>query len=87
MCFYGTKEARDSFEGSKLRLKQGMYVIVASDHLSSFSKQQSGLVIKDGLIVPAKTSSLDVYEAAAQTIPDVTYVTVGVTAKYRPSSS
>jgi hypothetical protein len=86
MYFYGTKEARDSFEGSKLRLKQGMYVIVAGDHLSSLSRQQADLVIKDGLIVPAKTSSLDVYEAAAQTIPDVTYVTVGVTAKFKPPS-
>ena len=83
MYVYGTKEARDSLEGSKIRLKQGMYVIVPSDHLTAFSKQQAGLVVKDGLIVPEKTSSLDVYDAAAQTISDVTYITVGVTARMR----
>jgi hypothetical protein len=80
---YATKEARDSFEGSKMRLKQGMYIVIPSTHLASFSKQQAGLVIKDGLIVPANTSSLNVMDAAQQTIPDVTYITVGVTAKVR----
>jgi len=82
---YATKEARDSFEGSKMRLKQGMYVIIPNAHVPSFSRQQAGLIIKDGLIVPANTSSLNVIEAAQQTIPDVTYITVGVTARVRPS--
>jgi hypothetical protein len=81
---YATKEARDSFEGSKLRLKQGMYIVLPSDQVESFSKQRSRLVVKDGLIVPANTSSLDVYEAAKEVIPDVTYLTVGVTVKTRP---
>jgi hypothetical protein len=82
---YTTKEARDSFEGSKMRLKQGMYVIIPSDHVASFSKQQAGLIVKDGLIVPANTSSLNVIDVAQQTIPDVTYITVGVTARVHPS--
>jgi hypothetical protein len=60
-----------------------MYVIIPSDQVGSFSKQQSKLVIKDGLIVPANTSSLDVYDAAKEVIPDVTYLTVGVTVKSR----
>jgi len=84
---YTTKEARDSFEGSKLRLRQGMYVIIPSDQMASFSKQQSKLVIKDGLIVPANTSSLDVYEAAKEVIQDVTYLTVGVTVKSRSAAN
>jgi hypothetical protein len=83
---YSTKEARDSFEGSKLRLKQGMYVVLPSDQLASFNKQRSNLVVKDGLIVPARTSSLDVYDAAKEVIPDVTYLTVGVTVKTRPAA-
>lgn len=82
---YATKEARDSFEGSKLRLKQGMYVIMPSEHVASFAKQSAKLVIKDGLVVPANTSSLEVADAALQTVPDVTYITIGVTAKLRPS--
>jgi hypothetical protein len=78
---YGTKKARDSFEGSKLRLKQGMYVIVPSTQVGYLSKQASALEIKDGTIVPKNTSSLDVFEASTQTLPEVTYLTVGITAR------
>jgi hypothetical protein len=78
---YGTKKARDTFEGSKLRLRQGMYVIVPDNQLSYFSKQAAGLTIKDGLIVPKNTKSLDVPEVSRQTLPELTYLTVGVTAR------
>jgi len=84
--FYSTKRARDMFEGSKLRLKKGMYVIMPSDKLSAFAKQQSGLTIKDGLIVPKNTSGLEVEAAAKDVIKDITYLTVGVTARLRPPS-
>ncbi len=84
--FYSTKRARDSFEGSKLRLKKGMYVVMPSDRLSSFAKEQAGLTIKDGLIVPKNTSGLEVESAAKDTIKDITYLTVGVTTKFRPAS-
>jgi hypothetical protein len=82
--FYATKRARDAFEGSKLRLKKGMYVIMPSDKLSAFAKEASGLTIKDGLIVPKKTPGLEVESAAKDTIKDITYLTVGVSAKFRP---
>ncbi len=78
---YGTKKARDLFEGSKLRLKQGMYVLVPENQLAGFAKQAPGLEIKDGLLVPQNTKSLDVFEAAKHTLTDVTYLTVGVRAK------
>jgi hypothetical protein len=81
---YATREARDAFEGSKLRLRNGMYVILPSDQLSAFNKQRANLIVKDGLIVPANTSSLEVYDAAKAVIPDVTYLTVGVSVKTRP---
>lgn len=84
--FYGTRRARDTFEGSKLRLKQGMYVIIPSDKLSAFGKEQHGLTIKDGLIVPKNTSAFEVEAAAKQVIPDITYLTVGVGTKYRPGT-
>ena len=84
--FYATKRARDSFEGSKLRLKKGMYVIMPSDKLSSFGKEQSRLTIKDGLIVPKNTTGLDVESAAKEVITDVTYLTVGVMSKFRSPS-
>jgi hypothetical protein len=83
---YATKEGRDSFEGTKMRLKQGSYVIMPTEQLSAFAKQQSKLILKDGLIVPANTSSLEVFEAAKETLPDITYITVGVTTKFRPAS-
>lgn len=85
--FYGTKLARDAFEGSKLRLKSGMYAIMPNDKLSAFAKEQSRLMIKDGLIVPKNTSSLEVEGAAKDVIPDITYLTVGVTAKYRSAKT
>jgi hypothetical protein len=84
--FYATKRARDTLEGSKLRLKKGMYVVMPSDKLSAFAKDASGLTVKDGLIVPKNTSGLEVESAAKDTIQDITYLTVGVSAKFRPSS-
>jgi len=84
--FYATKRARDAFEGSKLRLKKGMYVIMPSDKLSAFGKEQAGLTIKDGLIVPKDTPGLDVESAAKDVIPEITYLTIGVTTKLRPPS-
>ena len=85
--FYATKRARDAFEGSKLRLKKGMYVIVPSDKLAAFGNEQSQLTIKDGLIVPKNTSGLDVESAAKEVIRDITYLTVGVSTKFRQSST
>jgi hypothetical protein len=81
--FYATKHARDSLEGSKLRLKTGMYIIMPSDKLSTFGREQSRLTVKDGLIVPKNTSGLDVEAAAKDIITDITYLTVGVTLKFR----
>jgi hypothetical protein len=62
-----------------------MYVIMPSDKLSAFAKQQAGLTIKDGLIVPKNTPGLEVEAAAHETIKDITYLTVGVSTKYRPA--
>lgn len=84
--FYATKRARDAFEGSKLRLQKGMYVVMPSDKLSAFAKEAPGLTIKDGLIVPKNTSGLEVESAAKETIKDITYLTVGVSAKFRAPS-
>jgi hypothetical protein len=58
-----------------------MYVIVPSTQVGYLSKQASALEIKDGTIVPKNTSSLDVFEASTQTLPEVTYLTVGITAR------
>jgi hypothetical protein len=82
--FYATKRARDAIEGSKLRLRKGMYVIMPSDKLAAFGKVQHTLAIKDGLIVPKNTSAFEVEAAAKSTIADITYLTVGVTTRYRP---
>lgn len=84
--FYDTKRARDSFEGSKLRLKRGMYVVMPSDKLSSFAKQQNNLTIKDGLIVPRNTNSFEIEAAAKEAVKDITYLTVGVTSRLRPAT-
>ena len=83
--FYDTKWARDAFEGSKMRLKRGMYVIMPSDKLGAFAKEQAALTLNDGLIVPKNTKSLEVESAAKDTIKDITYLTVGVASKLRPT--
>src|SRR5260370_35479853 len=54
--FYATKHARDSLEGSKLRLKNGMYVIMPSDRLSAFGREQCRFAIKYALIVARNIS-------------------------------
>jgi hypothetical protein len=87
--FYATKDARDSFAGTKLRLRgdkegKGMYVVLPSDQLSNFGKQAKDLVVKDGLIVPKNTSGLDIEAAAKTTIPEITYLTVGLKSALRP---
>jgi hypothetical protein len=84
--FYATKRARDAFEGSKLRLKKGMYVIMPSDKLSAFAKEARGLTVKDGLIVPKNTTGLEVESAAKDSIKDITYLTIGVTTKFQSPS-
>ena len=84
--FYSTKRARDAIEGSKLRLKKGTYVVVPSDKLSAFGKVQNTLTIRDGLIVPKDTPAFEVEAAARSAIQDITYLTVGVTTRYRPAS-
>ena len=84
---YATKRARDSFEGSKLRLKQGMYVIVPSKQMGYFAKVAPGLEIKDGLIVPKNTRSMDAIEASTQAVPELTYVTAGVSVRPSPASA
>jgi hypothetical protein len=83
---YATREAKDAFEGSKLRLKQGMYVVMPSEHLEAFAKEATSLTVKDGLIVPKNTPSLQVESVAPKVIPDVTYLTVGVTTRVKPKA-
>ncbi len=87
LYLYATKESRDSFEGTKLRLKQGMYALMPNNQLPEFSKEMDKLTIKDGLIVPKDTAAINVEAAAKSVITNVTYLTVGVTAKLRPTKT
>jgi hypothetical protein len=82
---YATQNAlNDLVDGQKkLRLKNGIYVVIPEDQFSIFGKEMSKLTIKDGLVVPKNTPSTEIFEAAKDVVKDVTYLTVGVKANVR----
>jgi hypothetical protein len=63
-----------------------MYVVMPSDKLAAFGKEQSQLTIKHELIVPKNTYGLVVESAAWEAIKDITFRTVDLTTKLRPAS-
>jgi hypothetical protein len=73
-------------DGSKnspeaLRLKSGSYIVIPKEHASALKDQLGKLKILDGFLVPKEATSLDVFDAAPQTVPAVSYISlqVGVT--------
>lgn len=81
---YGTLEAKEALPGPKMQLRTGDYVIVPQ--MLAGSLQQSGLELQQGLIVPKGTPSLGIYEAALNTLPDVSYLSVSVAASQKSAS-
>jgi hypothetical protein len=63
---------------TKLPLTSGNYVVFPQDKVAQLD---SNLVIMDGYLVPRNTAPLKVYEAAANVLPNVSYMTVSVGVK------
>jgi hypothetical protein len=63
---------------SKLPLTNGNYVVFPQQ---SVARLDNSLVVMDGYLVPKNTPPLQIYAAAANVLPDVSYMTVSVTTK------
>ena len=72
-----TRASYDETPGSKLLLTTGSYVVCHETDVSKLNKFE----IKDGLLVPLGTKDQDVFDAAAETLKDQTYLTVAVAVK------
>jgi hypothetical protein len=59
----------------KLPLTTGSYVILPEDSVGQLDKN---LVVQDGLLVPANTDPIKIYDVARTIIPSVSYMTISV---------
>jgi hypothetical protein len=69
-----TKESYDRAPGSTVLLP-GTYLAVKQSHVSKLQN----VVVNDGLLVPPGTKDLEIFDKAAETLKDVTYVSMTVT--------
>lgn len=79
--FYSTKKAKDSFAGNSMRLKSGDYIVIPSEQASLLNQSTDKLIVKDGFIVPEKTTSLEAPMKAKLTLPEITYISLGINAE------
>lgn len=83
---YATKAGQDQAGTDAIRLRTGTYLVMPENHLSKFGAARNGLEIRNGgYVVPQKTDSFQVIDAAQQAIPDVTYLAVSVSAQTNAS--
>jgi hypothetical protein len=77
---FATAEALTSSGASRgIPLRTGTYVLVPVAHATQLTGGVlDGLELKQGLIVPKNTPSPQLYDAAAATLPHVTYATIDV---------
>ena len=79
---YGTKAARSTFPGEGLPLRSGNYIVVDQAHLGAFSKEFSNLALQRELIVPKGTAPGSAFDAAADVLKDMSYLSVSVRATH-----
>jgi hypothetical protein len=79
--FYTTKSARDAFEGLKLRLRHGFYLVLPETKAASFDQEAKQLTLVEGLVVPKGTRPPQAIEASKEVLKEITYLSVGVTTK------
>ncbi|HUI42230.1 MAG TPA: hypothetical protein VL523_09690 [Terriglobia bacterium] len=72
-----TREAKDNL-ASPIVLHSGSYAVVPREALSAFGKAMDKLEINRGMVVPKGTKTTDVYDAARETIADITYLGLDV---------
>jgi hypothetical protein len=81
---YATSESwKDSGAGASrgIPLRTANYVIVPQKHTAAFQSAMKDLTMKQNYIVPKNYSGVDLYSAAAEVLPDVTYATLAVQVK------
>ncbi len=59
-----------------VRMRNGTYVLVPAEHLEEFESERKNLKLSSGFLVPKSASDFQARSRIADTLPDVTYVTV-----------
>ncbi len=80
---FATKDARQdaAYTDGLPLVNQSHYVIVRRGQLKPFGDQMGKHEIQNGVIVPQGTKGQDVFEAAKETLPDITYLTLALSVK------
>ncbi len=81
---YATSDSwKDSGGGASrgVPLRTANYVIVPQKHTAAFQSAMKDLTMKQNFIVPKNYSGVDLYSAANEVLPDVTYATLAVQVK------
>ena len=79
---YATKSARDAFVGTQMRLRQGFYLVLPESRAARFDDEAKHLTLVEGLVVPRGTRPPQAIDASQEVLKEITYLSVGVTAKF-----
>jgi hypothetical protein len=63
---------------SALRFRTGDYVVIPKEHSSAMKPYLNKLKVLDGYLVPKEAGLLDIYDAAPNAAPDVSYFSVRI---------
>ncbi|HYB60678.1 MAG TPA: hypothetical protein VEH50_04285 [Methylomirabilota bacterium] len=80
---FATKDARQdaAYTDGLPLVNQSHYVIVRREQLKAFGDQMNKHELQNGVIVPQGTKGQDVFEAAKEALPDITYLTLALSVK------
>lgn len=70
-----------------LKVRTGSYVVLPKSQAGQLKSSLNDLKVIDGFLVPKNATMFDVFDAAPQTIPGVSYLTANVTVKRAQLSS
>lgn len=68
----GLKQSADDV----VRMKNGVYVLVPSEHLGQFEAERKNLKMVGGFLVPKSVSDFQARNRISDTLPDVSYITI-----------
>jgi hypothetical protein len=84
---YGTKVGKGKGGSDAIRMRTGTYLIMPQTQLAQFGDQRDKLELQQGgYLVPKSTDEFKRIDAAAKTLPEVTYLAVAVTAEVAPEA-
>ena len=75
-----TADGCSNFPGA-LRIRPGSYIAVPKEQASLLKGKLDNLKVVDGFVVPRNTGSLDIYDAARDALPGVTYLSLNLRTK------